>query len=341
MKPRLRSMAGRPTAGRRRGPLGRWRPFQTARDGLLRLLRSLARKPAFRMARPVLRAAAGLAWLVQAPARLTRRLGRRLRVHRPWRPKTAGRALPPAAPAIDSLARAFEQLCRQLGRPFSAAEIRAAAPPSESGMTLGNLLLAAERLGFKAAEFKADAKSLAQMPPPFLVLGRRPGEGWLAEARIRDHLVLREAGAGVSALDLKTVADLAERVVLLKALAEPASRREWRDTIMRRLRPVLWELGIASVVINFLALATPLFLMTVYNKVINHGALQTLDVLALGMITLFVFEWMLRSLRSYVASHTGGRLDAALGSEVIHHLVHLPLGTFEAVPTGQILERTR
>jgi ABC-type protease/lipase transport system fused ATPase/permease subunit len=34
---------------------------------------------------------------------------------------------------------------------------------------------------------------------------------------------------------------------------------------MDRLRPVLWELGIASVVINLLALATPLFLMSVYN----------------------------------------------------------------------------
>ena len=81
--------------------------------------------------------------------------------------------------------------------------------------------------------------------------------------------------------------------------------------------------------------------MTVYNKVINHNALQTLDVLALGMITLFVFEWVLRSLRSYIASHTGGRLDAALGSEVVHHLMHLPLRSFEKVPTGQILERTR
>ena len=81
--------------------------------------------------------------------------------------------------------------------------------------------------------------------------------------------------------------------------------------------------------------------MTVYNKMINHGALQTLDVLVLGMITLFLFEWALRALRSYVASHTGGRLDAALGSEVIHHLVHLPLRTFERMATGQILERTR
>ncbi len=228
-----------------------------------------------------------------------------------------------------------------LGRPFSAAEIRAAAPPGELGMTVGNLLLAAERLGFKAVEVKPDAHNLTQMPPPFLVLGRHPGEGWLAEARINDHLVLHDPHSGRSAVQLETVADLAARVVLLKPLAEPVHRRQWRDTIMRRLRPVLWELGLASVVINLLALATPLFLMTVYNKVINHGALQTLDVLALGMITLFVFEWLLRSLRSYIASHTGARLDAALGSEVIHHLVHLPLRSFEAVPTGQILERAR
>jgi ATP-binding cassette, subfamily B, bacterial HlyB/CyaB len=337
---------GRPTRIWRRG---RSQPSAPARDRLV-WLRALAKRLALpdsggwlRRAWPAqprlpIWAGAGLTWLARLPDRLTVAwpAGRG-----PRRPKVGGPTPSPEAPPLASLAGAFEQICRVLGRPFSAAEIRAAAPPSEAGMTLGNLLLAAERLGFKVAEVKPDAHNLTQMPPPFLVLGRRPGEGWLAEARISDHLVLRDPGSGRSALHVETVADLAERVVLLKPLAEPANRRQWRDTIMRRLRPVLWELGLASVVINLLALATPLFLMTVYNKVINHGALQTLDVLALGMITLFAFEWLLRSLRSYIASHTGGRLDAALGSEVIHHLVHLPLRTFEAVPTGQILERTR
>ena len=248
----------------------------------------------------------------------------------------------PQRPPCEGLARAFEQLCRDLGRPFTAAEIRAAAPPNDQGMTLGNLLLAAERLGFKAGEIKPDPRSLAEAPTPFLVVGRRPGEGWLIRRRVADHLLLQDPGGGpASALHVDTVADLARRVVLLKALPEPARPGQWRQSIMRRLRPVLWELGMASVVINLLALATPIFLMTVYNKVINHGALQTLDVLVLGMITLFVFEWLLRSLRAYIASHTGGRLDAALGSEVVHHLVHMPLKSFEAVPTGQIVERTR
>ena len=168
-----------------------------------------------------------------------------------------------------------------------------------------------------------------------------PGEAWLATGRVQDHLLLLEPGSGrTTACSLEAVADLAERIVLIKPLSEPA-QAGLRDTMFARLRPVLWELGIASVVINLLALATPLFLMTVYNKVINHGALQTLDVLVFGMVTLFLFEWALRALRGYVASHTGGRLDAALGSEVVHHLVHMPLRTFERMSTGQILERTR
>jgi HlyB family type I secretion system ABC transporter len=248
-----------------------------------------------------------------------------------------------AAEPGKSLALAFEQLCAQLKRPFSCAEIRAAAPPAEAGLTLGGVLLAAERLGFKARQVKPKPRALAQVPTPVLVIGHRPGEGWLVRARVRDHLVLVDPGTQrESVTSLETVADLASRVVLLRPLAESAPRQQqWRDPIMRRLRPVLWELGIASIVINVMALATPLFLMTVYNKVINHNALETLDVLALGMITLFVFEWGLRSLRGYIASHTGGRLDAALGSEVVHHLMHLPLRTFEQVPTGQILERTR
>ena len=247
-----------------------------------------------------------------------------------------------AAPASDHLILAFAQLCRVLDRPFAPAEIRAAAPAADGAIGVGSILLAAKRLGFKARALKPSRHNLAKAPTPFLVVGRVCGDAWLATERRHDHLVLVEPGAErVAACGFEAVADLAERIVLLKPLAEPAPHPACRDTIMARLRPVLWELGTASVVINLLALATPLFLMTVYNKVINHGALQTLDVLVLGMITLFLFEWALRALRSYVASHTGGRLDAALGSEVIHHLVHLPLRTFERMATGQILERTR
>jgi Peptidase C39 family len=202
---------------------------------------------------------------------------------RGWRAAAGRASAPPVAepgeaPAAAGLARAFEQLCAELGRPFSAAEIRAAAPPAAGGMTLPNLMLAAERLGFKAAEVKPDAQVLSTVPRPFVLVGRQPGEGWLVRERVGDHLVLQDLAAGTSAaVQVDTAADLALRVVLLKPDAQGAKDQRWRRSIMQRLRPVLWELAIASVVINLLALATPLFLMTVYNTVAGTSSRISVD----------------------------------------------------------------
>lgn len=242
----------------------------------------------------------------------------------------------------DELCQAFVQLCRLLKRPYSSSQILAAAPPTLRGSTAGTVRLAADRLGFKTKSIKATASHLAQVPTPFLVIGRHPGEGWLVTSRVEDTLELAALDGGESSVHaIDDIADNATEILMAKPLVVSNSPGDWRTPIMRRLKPILWELGLASVIINLLALATPIFLMTVYNKVINHGALKTLDVLAIGMLTLFAFEWLLRSLRSYITSHAGGRLDAALGSEVVHHLVHQPLKTFEQLPTGQIMERLR
>ncbi|MDH3659385.1 MAG: peptidase domain-containing ABC transporter [Alphaproteobacteria bacterium] len=255
----------------------------------------------------------------------------------PGRPDNLGSSMRP-----DELCLGFMELCRRLKRPYSSAQIMAAAPPTLSGSTAGTIRLAADRLGFKTKSVKVSADNLAQVPPPFLLVGQKTGEGWLVTSRLEDQLELAPVDGGEPAFHpIDDMADRATEILLAKPFASARTPGDWRTPILQRLKPILWELGLASVIINLLALATPIFLMTVYNKVINHGALKTLDVLAIGMLTLFAFDWLLRSLRSYITSHAGGRLDAALGSEVAHHLMHQPLKTFEQVPTGQILERLR
>lgn len=92
------------------------------------------------------------------------------------------------------------------------------------------------------------------------------------------------------AVDVGEVVGRALRLIQLRPGVPRAVRSVWHDVVRPRLRPVLIEIGIASVVLNLMALIMPIFLMTVYNKVINHGALGTLDVLAIGMITLFLFS---------------------------------------------------
>jgi ABC-type bacteriocin/lantibiotic exporter with double-glycine peptidase domain len=175
------------------------------------------------------------------------------------------RGAPPVA-APDTLLAGFVRICCLLERPFVEAEVRSAAPASEGQMTLASVMLAARRLGFKAREVRTTRRNLAALPTPCLLVGRGTGEGWVARARKRDHLVLEDpTSEQTSTVDLTTVADMAAHALLLRPLRQEAHRTQWRDTIVGRLWPVLWEVGLASVIINLLALASPIFLMTVYN----------------------------------------------------------------------------
>ncbi|WGF86560.1 peptidase domain-containing ABC transporter [Marinivivus vitaminiproducens] len=246
------------------------------------------------------------------------------------------------APVPDGLLHSFRRYCRHVDRPLSEAEIRAAAPVDDEVLDVRRLLLVAERLGFVARALPTTRRRLQRLETPFLLVGREPGAGWLIRGRVGESLVQVDPLTGkADAVEIEEVLARAPRLIQLRPGVPRAVRSVWHDVVRPRLRPVLVEIGVASVVLNLLALIMPIFLMTVYNKVINHGALGTLDVLAIGMVTLFLFEWLLRGARGYIAAYAGGRLDAAVGGEVVHHLLHLPFRAFELMPTGQVLERLR
>jgi ABC-type bacteriocin/lantibiotic exporter with double-glycine peptidase domain len=250
-------------------------------------------------------------------------------------------ALLPEPPASDGLLLGFIRLCRQLERPVTEAELRASVTLPEAGADLACLAKLATRCGFGLKSPRMSARELSRLPTPFLILGRQPGQAWLVRNRKRDELTLVDpVGGATTPCTIKVAAGFGDRLVRLMAAA-PAGRGFWRSAPMRDVRAVLWQIGLASVVINLLALATPLFMMTVYNKVINHAALQTLDVLAIGMVTLVAFELALRALRGWVTAHTGARLETAIGSDLVHHLLQLPYRFYETNPSASVMERVR
>lgn len=106
-------------------------------------------------------------------------------------------------------------------------------------------------------------------------------------------------------------------------------RRVWRDVL------------IASLIIQVLALATPLFTQVVIDKVVVHRTQSTLMVITFGMAVFLVFSSLLTWVRQYLVLHTGNRVDAVLGAAVFEHLLKLPPRYFEQRPTGVIAARLR
>jgi subfamily B ATP-binding cassette protein HlyB/CyaB len=102
----------------------------------------------------------------------------------------------------------------------------------------------------------------------------------------------------------------------------------------------LWqEILLASLVIQLIALATPLFTQTIIDKVVVHHTQSTLIVIAIGMAVFMLFSAALSWLRQYLVLHTGNRVDAVLGSAVFERLFKLPPMYFQHRPTGVISAR--
>ena len=101
----------------------------------------------------------------------------------------------------------------------------------------------------------------------------------------------------------------------------------WRDVLM------------ASLAIQLVGLATPLFTQVIIDKVITHQSNSTLIVLGVALFMFMLFTSGMTWLRQYLVLHTGNRIDAVLGSQVFRHLLRLPLPYFEQRPTGTLVAR--
>ena len=64
-----------------------------------------------------------------------------------------------------------------------------------------------------------------------------------------------------------------------------------------------------------LALASPLFTMSVYDRVVPNGAIPSLIALSIGMGIAIVFDFVLRMVRSRMIDVTGKKLDVVLAAK--------------------------
>jgi subfamily B ATP-binding cassette protein HlyB/CyaB len=104
-------------------------------------------------------------------------------------------------------------------------------------------------------------------------------------------------------------------------------KRVWRDVLL------------ASLSIQLVGLATPLFTQVIIDKVVVHQTKSTLIVLGVALIMFGVFTSVMTWLRQFLVLHTGNRIDAVLGSQVFRHLLRLPLPYFEQRSTGVLVAR--
>ncbi|MBW0144146.1 type I secretion system permease/ATPase [Sphingomicrobium clamense] len=97
----------------------------------------------------------------------------------------------------------------------------------------------------------------------------------------------------------------------------------WLIEPIRQNKSVYMKVAIAAFMVNLFALATPLFTMTVYDRVVPNNATESLIALSIGLALVIILDFVLRTLRAYFVDVAGADIDRAVGRNVFDHMLNI------------------
>ena len=115
----------------------------------------------------------------------------------------------------------------------------------------------------------------------------------------------------------------------------------WFIPAIVKYRRILLEVVGVSIILQIFALITPLFFQVVMDKVLVHQGFSTLNVIAVALAVVVIFEVILGGVRTYIFAHTTSRIDVELGARLFRHLLALPIAYFENRRVGDTVARVR
>lgn len=119
------------------------------------------------------------------------------------------------------------------------------------------------------------------------------------------------------------------------------SGQNWFRAVAGRFTPLIRRILMMTFLLNILALATPLFIMAVYDKVIGSGSITTLGYLTMGVGIAILCDIVLRLMRGSMLAYIGARLDYIIGSTVLQKILSLPITQNESTSLGSKIARFR
>jgi ABC transporter transmembrane region/Peptidase C39 family len=247
---------------------------------------------------------------------------------------------------IDATLACFQMLSQYWNMPWKKDVLKRAL--SNNYQRTGKISIeicgaVAELMGLKAQLVEVPSVAISKLPTPVLL-------PWQDSYAILYHATEKELTLAIpeQGITRKKPESFIEtwgeegQVLLLQHTSETPKNRfnlSWFLPAIKKHKTVLTEVFIASLFVQLLGLANPLITQVIIDKVIIQNGINTLNVLGGLLVVMAIIEGVITWLRTNLFVDTTNRIDLSLGSEVIDHLLRLPLRYFDKRPVGEISSR--
>ncbi|MET0107106.1 MAG: type I secretion system permease/ATPase [Sedimenticola sp.] len=234
----------------------------------------------------------------------------------------------------DPLLECLVMLSRIEGRPMSADALKAGLPLVDYRLTPELFPRAAERAGLTSRLVRRPLSKISELVlPAVLLLNNQQAcivlsiDHEAGNARVMQP----ESGAGEAEIPMQ---DLEASYTGYAIFVRPEHRFDDRAPEVLKVRSRHWFWGtlfgswriyrdvlVASLLINLFVLASPLFIMNVYDRVVPNNAIETLWVLAIGVTVVYSFDILMKMLRGYFIDVAGKKTDVLLSARIFEQVL--------------------
>lgn len=239
---------------------------------------------------------------------------------------------------VDSLLECLVFLTAHYGRAKSAESLTAGLAYDSKNMGPNLFCEAAEGRGLKTKI--VERQDLAEIPvtvlPAVLMLGDdracvlvSVSEG---EKTVKVFMPGNNAETEMSWDDLSN--DYAGYAIFVQPKVEFSNaqafdtedvKNHWFWSLVEQNKNYYGLVLLAAIFINLFGLTSPLFIMTVYDRVIPNSAIETGWALGIGALTVFMFDFAIRTLRAYLIDFSGRRIDVMAARRIYDQVLNMKL----------------
>ena len=239
----------------------------------------------------------------------------------------------------DPLLDCLIQLTKLHGRPASRTGLSSGLPLVHNRLTVELFSRAAARADLASRILKKSLAKISYMQlPAVLLLNERQAcilvENMPGEAKLK--ILMPETGMGEKIISMEELEKLYSGYAIFvrpKFRMEkgslddlgPGSTKHWFwGTIFKSWR-IYRDVIVASLLINVFGLTSPFFVLIVYDRVIPNNAVETLWVLSIGIMVIYLFTVAMRALRGYFVDEAGKRADLKMSAMLLQKVLGLKL----------------
>lgn len=254
--------------------------------------------------------------------------------------------------ATDHILACLGFIAAQAGLPFSPGAAGNNLPLVDGRLTPELVGRAAENLGMEAQVFQRKPSEVPALVAPFIVLFER-GDACVVTDISTIGKVARVVFPAVSdkprRVRLKKLDKQASNYVIYVSASadehpgyadEPKPARHWLLSPLVKFWPVGIQVALAALIINVLGLALPLFIMNVYDRVIQTQSMPTLWALTAGVAIAISFDFILKLMRGLLLDGAGKRIDLGVNSSLFEQAMAARMSA-RTVPSGVLANQIK